>query len=582
MKNRAYFILLSVLFLSACVPTPKANPKKTSNSNEVPETPSVAPTPIATPTSTPTPTPTATVAQIDPLAVHAWHLNNTGQTSFAANSGIAGFDLNFSTSSYTGNGVLVAVSDNGVEKDHEDLSSNFNLAFSKNYSSSNANWYADPTPNGEGHGTSVSGIIGASAGNGLGARGIASKASIAGFKYVGLPINQSMQVDQANGNYDVFNYSYGGYSCYFDRSSTTYISQLEYGAKNLRSGRGAIYVKAAGNEYAGYNSDCDSTIAPEDDTYYLGNATLEQVHSYPWMVVVGAFNANGVSSSYSTPGSSLWISAPGGEYGQNYPAIITTDLSGCDQGYSKSSSTRNAFDAGSGDNPNCNYTSVMNGTSAATPMISGAVALLLEANPNLSWRDVKYILAKTAIKIDPTRNNLGHPGGRNLNGHIYEPGWTTNSAGYNFHNWYGFGAVDIDAATALATGYTSTLGSFKEVSVSSSANLNLGIPDATASGVEHTLNITNNYSIEAVQIKLNIAHPYVGDLGVELTSPAGTKSRLMNINSGILISDINDEVLLSNAFYGESSAGTWKIKVVDGASDDIGTLNNWTIKIYGY
>ncbi len=586
MPNRSHAFMVLMLVLCSCVPSPKANTKKTANANEGPTAPAATPTasPTITPTPTPTatPTPTPTVAQIDPLLVHAWHINNTAQSAFSANGGIAGFDTNFGSTTLTGSGVLVAVSDNGVEKEQEDLASNFNLAFSKNYASANANWYADPVPDGEAHGTAVSGIIAASAGNGIGSRGIASNASIAGFKYVGLPINQSMQVDQANGNYDIFNYSYGGYSCYFDRSSTTYISQLEYGAKNLRAGLGAIYVKAAGNEYASYNSDCDSSIESADDTYYLGNATLEQVHSYPWMIVVGAFNANGVSSSYSTPGSSLWISAPGGEYGQNYPAIITTDLSGCDQGYSKSTSTRNAFEAGSSDNVNCNYTSTMNGTSSATPATSGAIALLLEANPALTWRDIKYILAKTAEKIDPTRNNMNHPGGRNLAGHIYEPGWITNAAGYHFHNWYGFGAVDITAATAMASGFSSSLGSFKEASVNSASVLNLGIPDNTASGVEHSLSFPSNYIIEAVQIKLNVTHPFVGDLGVELTSPAGTKSRLMLINSGILVSDINDEVLLTNAFYGETSAGSWKLKIVDGATDDIGSLNNWTLKVYGH
>jgi len=56
----------------------------------------------------------------------------------------------------------------------------------------------------------------------------------------------------------------------------------------------------------------------------------------------------------------------------------------------------------------------------------------------------------------------------------------------------------------------------------------------------------------------------------------------MLINSGILVSDINDEVLLTNAFYGETSAGSWKLKIVDGATDDIGSLNNWTLKVYGH
>ena len=53
------------------------------------------------------------------------------------------------------------------------------------------------------------------------------------------------------------------------------------------------------------------------------------------------------------------------------------------------------------ENKDGNYTNSMNGTSSATPVTSGSIALILEANPKLTWRDVKYILAKTATMVDP-------------------------------------------------------------------------------------------------------------------------------------------------------------------------------------
>ncbi len=575
MKNK--LSILFIFFIVGCVQSPKSNKRVTEADNS-----DVAPgNPAVNPTINPTLPPVGN--SIDPIFFESWHLVNSGQSSFSKSGGLSGQDMKWSGVPYTGAGVLVAVSDNGIEKEHEDLSRNFNLGFSKNYANNVSGWYGDPVPSDSAHGTAVAGIIAASSQNGVGSRGVASQSILAGFKYVGEAVNVSMQVDQANGNYDIFNYSYGGYSCYFDRESSTYLAQLEYGVKNLRGGKGALYIKAAGNEYYSYNSDCDSTLSEDDDTYYLGNANLEQVHSYPWMIVVGAVNANGVSASYSTPGSSLWVSAPGGEYGVNFPAIITTDLSGCDRGYSETDSTRNDFDRGINSlNNNCNYTSAMNGTSAATPMISGAVALLLQANPNLSWRDIKYILAKTARKVDINRNNLSHPGGLNLSGFIYDRGWTRNAAGFNFHNWYGFGVVDISAAITLATNYNSGLATFKEAQISSSSNLNLSIPDNSNAGALSQLSIANNYSIEAVQLKLDIEHPFIGDLGIELTSPSGTTSTMMNINSGVSISNISNEVLLSNAFYGESSLGTWQLKIVDGQGQDVGTLKNWSIKIYGH
>lgn len=572
MKNK--ILLCSLLALGACV-------QNGENGRTDPDpTPTPAPTftPVSTPTVGPTATPTPVV--VDPLAAQAWHLNNTGQKTYSKNAGTPGVDINLGSTQVTGSGVLVAVSDTGVEKEHPDLSPNLSIAFSKNYGLA-APYYGDPAPGDSAHGTAVSGIIAAAKNNGQGSYGIASNAILAGFRYIGPSYSLSKQVDQANGNYDIFNYSYGGYSCYFDYSPSAYISQLEYGVKNLRGGLGAIYVKAAGNEFISYQSDCDSSLS-EEDGYYFGNANLEEVHSYPWTIVTAAINASGISSSYSTPGSSLWISAPGGEFGLNYPAILTTDLMGCNKGYASTSNTRNDFEDGSSENQNCDYTSTMNGTSSATPMVSGVVALLLQANPNLSWRDVKHILAKTARKVDPTRGTTSHPAGYNLTAHTYQLGWITNAAGYNFHNWYGFGSVDVSAAVAMALNYNVDLGTFKTLTIDSASNLNRSIPDNSAAGVTHSISVSQNLVIEAVQIKLNVTHSYIGDLGVEITSPSGTKSILMNINSGVGVSNIDDEILLTNAFYGENMSGIWSLKIIDGQAEDTGKLNKWSLKVFGH
>ena len=72
----------------------------------------------------------------------------------------------------------------------------------------------------------------------------------------------------------------------------------------------------------------------------------------------------------------------------------------------------------------------MNGTSAASPVTAGIVALMLEANSALTWRDVKYILAKTAGPIHYDIGARDHKWtDRRLSGHIYLPDWVTNGAG---------------------------------------------------------------------------------------------------------------------------------------------------------
>jgi len=523
----------------------------------------------------------------DPLSNYLWHLDNKGLKYYTAISNDAGEDINHKTArdnAWTGHGVLVAVSDNGTETSHPDLISNIDPQYERNYSSDNPGaWKTSATPSGSdsaaAHGTAVAGLIAATDGNGFGGMGVASRSTLGIFKYVGTGGSLNKAIDQANGPFDIFNYSYGRSSCVFIDLPQSLIDQFKYGVENLRSGKGAIYVKAAGNEYISGLDDC---VDGAQGNYY-GNANLEEEHSYPYLIVVGAFNAEGLSSSYSTPGSSLWIVAPGGEFGVDRAAIITTDLAGCGNGMAATDTSYTDFDKGVPENSNCDYTNTMNGSSAATPIISGVAALILEANPHLTWREVKHIMAKTARKLDPNRQSTPHPQGANLQGHTYQDGWLTNSAGYHFHNWYGFGAIDASAAVALAQSYGPPLPSFEETNwIHSRSGLSLNIPDSTSTGVSDTQYVNTEITIEAVQVKITIDHTYTGDLGVELTSPSGMKSILMNINSNILETNLSDALLLSNAFYGESSKGNWTLKIIDGAPADTGVLKGWKLNFFGH
>src|SRR5882672_10314267 len=123
----------------------------------------------------------------------------------------------------------------------------------------------------------------------------------------------------------------------------------------------------------------------------------------------------------------------------------------------------------------------MNGTSSATPVTAGVIALLLEANPAITWRDVKHILASTARQIDAAHAavNFALTGGT----YVAEPAWLTNAAGFKFHNWYGFGMVDASAAVNLARTYTvGQLGTFANTGLISSGAINIAIPDNSVTG----------------------------------------------------------------------------------------------------
>ena len=544
----------------------------------------------------------ATPAVNDPLFPFQWHLNNTGQTAFSKSAGTPGEDLRMTQAiadKLSGLGVIVAILDSGLEIAHEDLSANVIPNGSYNF----VNKTTDPTPTSTGgdHGTSVAGIVSAASMNGKGGRGVAPRSSLKGFNLLESKENQNY-IDSMGGHprskdVDIFNMSYGDDSTYYNSLSVSLRELYDRQAGELRGGKGGIYVKSAGNGFEEFNIGTE-----EKPNYYkcakqsygrsdltCQNAAADEEQSRPEVITVGAFNAAGVKSSYSTAGSTLWISAPGGQWGDDSPAIITTDLSGTDKGYSRKNLAEpsNPFEIGDPTyNPNCNYTSAFNGTSSAAPNASGAIALLLQTNPNLNRRDVKHILAKTARKIDPDS-----PGSKvtvNINGVDYEAsqGWIKNAADYNFHNWYGFGALNVDAAVTMAKNYQAgiSLPPLQYKSYDSVFTAPVAIPDNNASGVTRTLEVTEDLTVENLFVQLAIEHPNTSEVGIEITSPQGTRSILLNIRSAVKtgLNAVGGVVFGSNAFYGEKSKGTWTLRVLDSCPENTGTLNLFKLRILGY
>jgi len=548
----------------------------------------------------------------DPLAREQWHLRNTGQKAYADVGGTVGMDLRL-TNTYrlgvTGAGVRVAVVDSGLEIAHEDLADNvvpgsWNFVTRTNDPSPSA---ADP---GGDHGTSVAGIIGMVYDNAIGGMGVAPGASLNGYNFLATQASATLlnlvkslggsTANPASSESWVFNQSFGVDDTVPSLSDPTLEAQYLDGVTHLRGGKGALYVKSAGNGFRGFGP----VAAPADCTLAraLGvscqNASMDGENTLPYNLVVGALNADGLRSSYSTAGSALWVTAPGGEFGLNaatfgggrapyayQPAMVTVDRTGCAVGYSQTGETASAFDGGAAPNSQCNYTNTFNGTSSAAPSLTGAIALILDARPSLTWREVKHLLASTARRADPAiaavvdASLAGGP-------YVAEPAWTVNAAGYAFHNWYGFGAVDVDSAVAMAQTLTpGQLGTFSVTDWVASPTLTLPIPDASAVGATSTLSIPatpRNLIIEAVQVDVTAIHPAPGDLGFELVSPAGTKSLLLNIKNGLAPAAGVQMVLTSNAFYGETASGSWTLKVVDGVATNVGTLSDWKIRVYGH
>ena len=534
----------------------------------------------------------------DPLFAHQWALRNSGQAAFAASGGVAGEDLNMTQTLVhgpTGAGVQVAVVDTGLEICHPDLAANVEPGLSYNFS--HPYWLGAqagdpflPTVLGD-HGTSVAGLIAAAADNGVGGRGVAPEAHLRGFNFLSYPytsayfdaLGMSSEDPQAD-DVHVFNMSFGS-SGSASGLSADERELFRVGVSDLRGGRGALYVKAAGNAF----DDCTKVdddgqpVAPRLDlSTELGcfAANRDGENNLPYVIVTGGFSADGTRSSYASAGATLWVTAPAGEYGLDYPAMITTDQMGGDRGYVL---IPRGLASGTEGNPQGDYTSIFNGTSAAAPNTSGAVALLLETQPELTWRDVKHILARTARRLHADIPSVrvafgGVPA-------LLQHGWITNAAGYHFHNWYGFGAVDVDAAVALAaTHLPDSLGLFTE---SAPVRLATGvaIPDHNGGGLTQTQNVTGlsrTANVEALQLRVEVTHDRPWDLGFELISPAGTRNVINPVFNEALYGVDNplDWTILSNAFYGEPPTGEWTLKVIDAAAGNTGTLDAWSLIFY--
>jgi len=504
-------------------------------------------------------TPLTASTTMDPLYADQWHLKNTGQQGAVAPPGIAGEDINVEPAwaTYKGTGVRVAVVDDGLEIGHEDLTANIATNLSYNYVTLGNDPTNAPSDLASGHGTSVAGIVASLDLNGVGGRGVAPRANMVGYNLLqnSTATNEADAMTRGSPNVHISSNSWGPPdNAELNVSSISWRSAIDTGLASGRNGLGTIYTWAGGNGGNGNG-------VPVDNSNYDGQA------NYRGVIAVAAVNDQGKQSSYSEPGANIWVSAPGGEYCDTH-AITTTDRSG-----TAGDNLNNNAGTGYMDYTNTSYTKCMNGTSAATPIVAGVVALMLEANPNLGWRDVRLILAESARKNDPSDAGWGMTGGTPI---------------YNFNHKYGFGVVDAGAAVALASGWTNVGAQLTYTTALAVPNLPIPDNDATT-GVLNTIAVSGSgiTKIEYIEITFSASnHTYFGDLAITLTSPAGAVSQLSETHvcqtaSSVCASTYNGWVFGSARHLGEAANGNWTLTVKDGAAVDTGTFQSWQLKFYG-
>lgn len=457
----------------------------------------------------------------DPLYLYSpysngylWHLSNTGDYS-----GVAGIDANISNvwNTYTGSGITIGIVDDGLQTNHPDLAPNVNTSIDYNWNDGDPN---DPSPTtaDDTHGTPCAGIAAAVGDNSTGLTGASPDADLVGLRLIaGSPtdLDEAEALSHESALIHIKSNSWGhpdGYGTLGPAGDLTQAA-LENSTTNGRGGLGTIHVWAAGNG------------GDVDNVNYDGYAN--SIHT----IAIAAVNDQGNRSFYSEPGSAIVVSAPssGGSQG-----ITSTQI-------------------------NSTYTHSFGGTSAATPLVSGITALMLEANPNLGWRDVQEILIKSARQINPTDSS-----------------WITNGANIPFSHNFGAGLIDAELAVKLSENWTK-LGTQESHTVTTGTRI---ISSNNSTTINFTVPTANNLRTEHITLTTDIDSADPAALTITLTSPAGTTS-ILNTPNTVKETNIDDWTYMSVFNWGESSAGTWTLTISNAQSSNTGILRNTSLTIHG-
>ncbi|MBU1432482.1 S8 family serine peptidase [Myxococcota bacterium] len=261
----------------------------------------------------------------------------------------------------------------------------------------------------ESHGTAVAGVIAARADNDIAGAGICPACSLYLVRFVGDGNGRSLATaeafQRAAEHAWLINNSWGTSLSRFIPLSTTEKAVFDEITTHGRDGKGVVILFASGNESANADGDAYS--------------------NHPGVISVGASTSLDDYACYSNWGARISVTAPSmGCFSDEY-GIGTSDVMG-EEGYSGDS-----------------FTDSFSGTSAACPVASGVVALMLSANPALTALQVRTILERSAAKIradsDPWQEQYGVD---------LEAEFEYDAHGHSIG--FGYGRVDAAAAVAMA------------------------------------------------------------------------------------------------------------------------------------
>ncbi|MGE3107431.1 MAG: S8 family serine peptidase [Phycisphaerales bacterium] len=438
----------------------------------------------------------------DPDFGMQWSLHNTVNPQFDVNAEPA-WDAG-----YTGTGVTVGIVDQGFQTSHPEF------LFAYNAAASQAGTEFDT------HATECAGIVGMRANNSIGGAGIAYQSMLSKL-YYGSSTTNATAFGFRNDLNLVKSNSWGppdnGAISYMPGNERTAIQNA---ITNGRGGLGTIFVWAAGNG-AGVFDRADY------DPYVTSRFTIG----------IGGIYFDDTRSVYSESGSCILAAAQSDrDFGAGDMGIYTTT-------------------------PGNGYTSGFGGTSAACPLAAGVVALMLQANPGLTWRDVQHVIVNTARWCDQAN-----------------PAWTLNGAGHRVNYAYGFGSIDAGAATRMASQWRNVPA--VQTYTSPTMTVSTAIPNNTTTGVSFTADVPTDLVVEHVEVNVTISHTNVGDLRIAVMSPRGTES-IFALPRPDTTDNYSNYLFTTVRSWDERSSGTWTLTVADEQGAASGTITSWRLTVYG-
>ncbi|KAG9486782.1 proprotein convertase subtilisin/kexin type 5 isoform X1 [Eleutherodactylus coqui] len=438
---------------------------------------------------------------------------------------------------YTGKNVVVTILDDGIERNHPDLMQNYDPLASTDI---NGNDY-DPMPrydasNENKHGTRCAGEVAATANNSHCTVGIAFNARIGGVRMLDGDVTDMVEAKSLSLNpqhVHIYSASWGpdddGKTV--DGPASLARDAFENGIRTGRRGYGSIFVWASGN--GGRSRDHCSCDGYTNSIYTISISSTTESGKKPWYLEECAST---LATTYSS--------------GESYDRkVITTDL-----------------------RQRC--TDSHTGTSASAPMAAGIIALSLEANPFLTWRDVQHIIVRTSRQR-----------------HLNAPDWKTNAAGHKVSHLYGFGLMDAEAMVVEAEKWTTVPAQHICVE-NTDRQIKTIRPDNVVRSVYKATGCADNVNhhviyLEHVVVRITITHPRRGDLAIYLTSPSGTRSQLLaNRLFDHSMEGFKNWEFMTTHCWGEKTSGDWILEIYDTPSQlrnfkTPGKLKEWSLVLYG-